>query len=151
MMEVKFARNESVAEAIICLLRGASSSIDGALYRVNHPRLVQVLEEAVGRGLRVRLLIDGNKYNESRSTQSLLSSAIFPFRLAYGRRGLGSKMHHKFVILDRQTVLTGSYNWTVESESENHENLVILQGPQPVEAYTQEFETLWRGTGSFDA
>ncbi len=149
-MEVKFAGNESVAEAIMRLLRSASGSIDAALYRVNHPRLVQVLEEAVQRGVRVRLLVDGNKYNESRSTQALLSSAIIPFRLAYGRRGLGSKMHHKFVIVDRQTVLTGSYNWTLESESENHENLVILEGGQPVEAYAREFETLWSGTGNLD-
>ena len=150
-MEVKFAGNESVAEAIIRLLQGASDSIDAALYRVNHPRLVQVLEEAVERGVRVRLLVDGNKYTESRSTQALLRSAIIPYRLAYGRRGLGSKMHHKFVIVDRQTVLTGSYNWTLESESENHENLVILEGGQPVEAYAQEFETLWNRTGNLDA
>jgi phosphatidylserine/phosphatidylglycerophosphate/cardiolipin synthase-like enzyme len=56
-------------------------------------------------------------------------------------------MHHKFVILDQQSVLTGSYNWTLESESENHENLVILEEAQPVEAYAKEFEALWTGAG----
>jgi phosphatidylserine/phosphatidylglycerophosphate/cardiolipin synthase-like enzyme len=56
-------------------------------------------------------------------------------------------MHHKFVILDQQTVLTGSYNWTLESEDENYENLVILEEAQPVEAYTREFEALWTGAG----
>ena len=35
-------------------------------------------------------------------------------------------MHHKFAILDGQTAITGSYNWTVESDEENFENLVIL-------------------------
>ena len=69
--------------------------------------------------MHVRLLVDGNKYKESRTTQELLSGAIIPFRLAFGRQGRGSKMHHKFVIMDRQAVLTGSYNWTHESESEN--------------------------------
>jgi phosphatidylserine/phosphatidylglycerophosphate/cardiolipin synthase-like enzyme len=151
MMEVKFARNESVAEVITRLLRGASGSIDAAMYRVNHPRLVEVLDEAVGRGLRVRLLVDGNKYEESRATQELLARARIPFHLAYGRRGLGTKMHHKFVILDRQTVLTGSYNWTLESESENHENLLVLQEEQPVAAYAREFESLWNGTAGDDA
>ena len=133
------------------LLHGASGSIDAAIYRVNHPRLVQALEEAVERGLRVRLLVDGNKYEESQSTQALLGGSVIPFRLAYGRRGLGSKMHHKFVVLDQQTVLTGSYNWTLESECENHENLVILQEAQPVEAYAREFETLWSGKNGGDA
>ena len=54
-------------------------------------------------------------------------------------------MHHKFVILDQRTVLTGSYNWTFESEDENQENLVILADPYSVEAYTHEFEALWAG------
>ena len=97
--------------------------------------------------LRVRLLVDGNKYKESRTTQELLTGAIIPFRLGFGRQGRGSKMHHKFVILDQQTVLTGSYNWTHESEEENHENLLILRDPRPVEAYTREFEALWSGAG----
>ncbi len=146
-MEVKFARSELVAEAIMSLLRATSRSIDAALYRLNHPRLARALEEAVERGVRVRLLVDGNKYTESRATQELLARAIIPFRLAYGRQGPGSKMHHKFVILDQQTVLTGSYNWTLESEDENYENLVILEEARPVEAYTREFEALWTGAG----
>jgi len=146
-MEVKFSRSESVAEAIMSLLRAASCSIDAALYRLNHPLLARALEEAVERGVRIRLVVDGNKYTEGRATQELLARAIIPFRLAYGRQGPGSKMHHKFVILDQQTVLTGSYNWTLESEDENYENLVILEEAQPVEAYTREFEALWTGEG----
>ena len=146
-MEIKFARTESVADAIWGLLHDATQCVDGALYRLNHPGLAQALEEAAQRGLRVRLLVDGNKYKESRTTQELLAGAIIPFRLAFGRQGRGSKMHHKFAILDRQTVLTGSYNWTHESEDENHENLLILRDPRSVEAYAQEFEALWSGAG----
>jgi phosphatidylserine/phosphatidylglycerophosphate/cardiolipin synthase-like enzyme len=146
-MEIKFTRCESVADAIGLLLHAASGTIDAALYRFNHPGLAQALEAAVQRGVRVRLLVDGNKYKENRVTQALLAGAVIPFRLGFGQKGRGSKMHHKFVVLDRQTVLTGSYNWTLESEEENHENLVILRDSQPVEAFTQEFEALWSGAG----
>jgi phosphatidylserine/phosphatidylglycerophosphate/cardiolipin synthase-like enzyme len=144
-MEIKFARSESVADVIMGHMHEATRSIDGALYRFNHPGLAQAMEEVAERGVRIRLLVDGNKYKESRTTQELLSGAIIPFRLAFGRQGRGSKMHHKFVILDQQTVLTGSYNWTHESEEENQENLVILRDAYSVEAYTQEFEALWVG------
>ena len=144
-MEIKFARSESVADAIMGQLHEASSSIEGALYRFNHPGLAQALEEAVGRGVRVRLVVDGNKYKESRITQELLAGAVIPYRLAFGRQGRGTKMHHKFVILDQETVLTGSYNWTHESEDENHENLLIIRDDYSVDAYTQEFESLWKG------
>ena len=150
-MEIKFARNESVADVIMRLMHETSSTIEGALYRFNHPGLAQTLEEAVHRGVRVRLLVDGNKYKESRITQELLTGAIIPFRLGFGRQGRGSKMHHKFVILDQQTVLTGSYNWTHESEDENHENLLILRDAHPVEAYSREFEVLWSGASRDDS
>jgi mitochondrial cardiolipin hydrolase len=147
MMETKFARTESLADVIMDLMHEAARSIDGALYRFSHPGLAQALEEAVERGVRVRLLIDGNKYRESRITQELLAETMIPFRQAFGRQGRGSKMHHKFVVLDQQTVLTGSYNWTHESEDENHENILILKDPAAVVAYSQEFEALWSASG----
>jgi len=150
-MEIKFARSESVADVIIGHLQEATSSIDGALYRFNHPGLAQAMEEVVERGVRIRLVVDGNKYKESRTTQELLSSGVIPFRLAFGRQGRGSKMHHKFVILDQQTVVTGSYNWTHESEEENQENLLILRDEYSVEAYSQEFEALWAGAARDDS
>ena len=56
----------------------------------------------------------------------MLKDGQISFRLSSGNRGTESKMHHKFAILDGQTAITGSYNWTVESDEENFENLVIL-------------------------
>jgi phosphatidylserine/phosphatidylglycerophosphate/cardiolipin synthase-like enzyme len=144
-MEIKFARSESVADVILSQLHDARRSLDGALYRFNHPALAQAMEEAAERGVHVRLLVDGNKYKESRTTQELLSGTMFPFRLAFGRQGRGSKMHHKFVIVDQRKVLTGSYNWTLESEDENQENLMILEDSYSVGAYAHEFDALWTG------
>ena len=57
-------------------------------------------------------------------------------------------MHHKFAILDGRTALTGSYNWTLESEEENYDHLVILQDPQVLESYRREFDLLWQEAGS---
>ncbi|HEY6292854.1 MAG TPA: phospholipase D-like domain-containing protein, partial [Terriglobia bacterium] len=70
-----------------------------------------------------------------------------PYRLLHGRSGVGSKMHHKFVVLDGQTVASGSYNWTMESEERNHENLIVLRAPELATAYVMEFESLWNKGG----
>lgn len=146
-MEIHFTRTESIANRIVQLLHDATASVDGALYRFSHPGLAQALEETAARGVRIRLLVDGNKYRESRTTQELLAGQVLPFRLSYGRQGRGTKMHHKFVVIDQATVLTGSYNWTIESEDENYENLLIVREPQPVEAYSREFDALWTAAG----
>ena len=52
-------------------------------------------------------------------------------------------MHHKFAILDGTVVVTGSYNWTLESEEQNYENVLVLREPELVKAYGPEFEALW--------
>ncbi|MBZ5544916.1 MAG: FAM83 family protein [Acidobacteriia bacterium] len=134
---------DGIAEILESLLAKAGRSIDVAVYRFNNPKLARALAEALERGLRIRLLLDRNKYEESASTRALISSGKIPFRVRYGRRGPGSKMHHKFAIIDSEVLVTGSYNWTLESEEQNHENLMILRNFEPLKIYQQEFETLW--------
>jgi len=141
--EIAFTRTAPVAEVIERLLGAASVSIAAALYRLNSCRLGRALEDALSRGVRVRLLLDRNKYQESEVTREWAANRRVTVRLLYGRRGQGSKMHHKFAILDGQVVLTGSYNWTLESEEQNYENLLILRDLQAVESHVKEFEALW--------
>ena len=35
-------------------------------------------------------------------------------------------LHHKVIVIDARTVLTGSYNFTGSAEKDNDENLVIV-------------------------
>lgn len=51
-------------------------------------------------------------------------------------------LHNKFCIIDRKTVLTGSYNWTYYAEVRNLENIVEIHDPAICEAYASEFEQL---------
>ncbi len=141
--ELVLTRTGCAAARIEELLRASAISIDGALYRVNNSRLVSALEAAACRGVTVRLVLDRNKYEESRATQELFSNGLIPLRLAFGRRGPGSKMHHKFVVIDRNVVLTGSYNWTLESEEQNFENLLIDYGSKHAAQCQNEFDALW--------
>jgi phosphatidylserine/phosphatidylglycerophosphate/cardiolipin synthase-like enzyme len=141
--EILFTRAVSIAEAIERRLQATTKSIDAALYRLNSLRLAQALENAVLHGMSVRLVLDHHKYMRTPATRAILAGRRIPFRLSRGRKGRWSKMHHKFVILDGETVLTGSYNWTIESEEQNYENMFIIRDPSVVLPYAQEFEELW--------
>ena len=140
---ILFTRDVSVAEVIERQLQAAKKSIDAALYRLDSPRLARALEIAVLGGLSVRLVLDHNKYVSTPATRELLADHHLSFRLSAGPGGRFRKMHHKFVILDGQVVLTGSYNWTIESEEQNYENLLIVRHPSVVLPYAREFEELW--------
>jgi phosphatidylserine/phosphatidylglycerophosphate/cardiolipin synthase-like enzyme len=141
--EVLFTRAASIGSRIERELQSTTSTIDAALYRLNSPRLAQALEDAALRGTRVRLLLDHDKYLRTPATRALLANRHIPFRLANGRKQRGSKMHHKFAIIDALTVLTGSYNWTIESEEYNYEALLIVREPPIVRCFAAEFDELW--------
>jgi mitochondrial cardiolipin hydrolase len=138
-----FTSQGSVARTIERLLLETRVSVDAALYRITNPRLARALGKARDRGLRVRLLIDRNKYQETAVTRELLAENSLPFQAIYGRKEKGSKLHHKFAVLDRHIVLTGSYNWTLDSEERNFDHMLVLRDPDLALAYQQEFERLW--------
>ena len=147
--DVLFSREGSVQAFIERLIGTATTSVEAALYRINNAVLARALEEAFQRGVRVRLVLDRNKFEEDRTTRQQLSEVSFPCRLLYGREGQGSKMHHKFVLFDSSVALTGSYNWTLESERQNFENLLILRAPEQLQRFRGEFEELWKEGTAF--
>ena len=49
-------------------------------------------------------------------------------------------VHHKFCIIDKKVVLTGSYNWTNKAATKNRENLMITE--EYIQHYLEEFEFL---------
>lgn len=138
-----FTSERSLAGGIEEFLRKTESTADVAMYRITHPRLARALGEAVKRGLQVRLLVDLNKYQESAVTRQLLAENKVPFRAIYGRKGKGSKLHHKFAVLDHRILLAGSYNWTLESDEQNYDHILIIRDPSLVLAYQREFDQLW--------
>lgn len=139
---ILFSRSGSIADFVERSLLDAHRSVDAAVYRLDLPRLARALLEAKRKMLRLRLILDWGKYHQSAETRDLVARNELPFRICGGRKD-ASKMHHKFVIVDGRLVLTGSYNWTKESELNNYENLVVISEPSAVEGYAREFEALW--------
>jgi phosphatidylserine/phosphatidylglycerophosphate/cardiolipin synthase-like enzyme len=52
-------------------------------------------------------------------------------------------LHHKVIVIDERTVITGSYNFTSSAEKDNDENLVIVDDPNLARAYLDEFERVY--------
>jgi phosphatidylserine/phosphatidylglycerophosphate/cardiolipin synthase-like enzyme len=52
-------------------------------------------------------------------------------------------LHHKVIVIDERTVITGSYNFTGSAERDNDENLVIVDDPNLARAYLEEFQRVY--------
>lgn len=52
-------------------------------------------------------------------------------------------LHHKFIVVDGERVLTGSYNWSRNAYEDNWENAVLVTSKAVAESFQLEFEYLW--------
>ena len=48
-------------------------------------------------------------------------------------------LHHKVIILDDKTVITGSFNFSKNAELNNDENTVIIKSPAVAKLYLDEY------------
>jgi phosphatidylserine/phosphatidylglycerophosphate/cardiolipin synthase-like enzyme len=53
-------------------------------------------------------------------------------------------MHHKFMVVDNRSLVTGSYNWTRSAAKYNHENVLLTRDPGAVRSFLKEFDLLWQ-------
>ncbi|MCX6338994.1 MAG: phospholipase D-like domain-containing protein [Candidatus Aureabacteria bacterium] len=55
-------------------------------------------------------------------------------------------LHHKSAVVNGDTLVTGSYNWSTYAETKNLENLMIISGPEDrtlITDFQAEFEAMW--------
>lgn len=57
--------------------------------------------------------------------------------------GNPANMHHKVFIIDRKTVITGSYNPSKSGNSKNDENIIIIEDEKIAKEYVEEFNKIW--------
>ncbi len=140
--EVYFSPNGGARQRLVRAIEGSQRSIDIAVYNFTASELAEALYAAKSRGVRIRVLVDRERAEAG-------ASGIRGLRLnGVAVRSLGvpeqSLMHHKFAVFDERLVVTGSYNWTNSAEHANYENLVVLEAPEVVRHFQQEFHRLWR-------
>ena len=52
-------------------------------------------------------------------------------------------LHHKVIIIDEQTVITGSFNFSKSAAQRNDENIVIIRDATIAGLYLDEWKRIW--------
>jgi len=121
-----------------------------AVYAFTSDELAQALAQAKKRGVTVQVIIDQefDARNEKSEGKFLELQKITVRRSSGIKAPLtdreGGLMHQKFAVIDRRTLLTGSYNWTHAADNLNDENLLMFRDAGPLaEEYRKAFMQLW--------
>ena len=140
-------------------LNHASNSVDLALFVFSEQKLANILETVHQQGVQIRALIDPEfaflPYSEgldmlgvTLSDRCRYENDNHPWQEAIATVGVpqlpkGDKLHHKFGVVDRHTVITGSHNWSSAANHKNDETLLVIQNPTIAAHFTREFEFLY--------
>ncbi len=139
----------------------ANRSIDLALFVFSEQRIADQLETEVKSGVALRVLIDpGFVYRSYSEVLDMLGTALPNQRCKIEARNRpwqapiasvgsprlpeGDKLHHKFALLDRTTVIVGSQNWSDAGNTKNDETLLVIRNPTVAAHFEREFERLYR-------
>ncbi len=137
-----FAPEDQVARAITQEILLASRYVDVLAFAFTSKPLAQALAQRIAAGVRVRGVVEKRSINQAACQDDFLNASGAQIR-ADANPG---SMHHKVVLVDGRTVITGSYNFSKNAEEENDENLLILRSESLATVYAAEFESLWSAT-----
>jgi len=138
-VEVLFSPDDGVARRLVQLIGEADETVVVLAFAFTSDPLAEALLESQERGVQVRGVIERDQADAAGAEYFRLLGAGADVRLDNSTGNL----HHKVIILDEATVVTGSYNFTRSAEQANDEALLILHSPILAAAYLEEFDRLY--------
>jgi phosphatidylserine/phosphatidylglycerophosphate/cardiolipin synthase-like enzyme len=139
-LDVYFSPDDHAEAALLSLLDNAQSSIDFLAYSFTSDPLSEAIRNRAEAGVRVRGVMDAEQVKSNRGTEyDRFRTVGLDVRLD-GDPGL---MHHKVLIIDRQIVVLGSYNFTASAEKSNDENVIVIHNPEIAARFLQEFRRIY--------
>ena len=150
-----FSTNGAIGKAI----DNARESIDLALFVFSEQEIANLLQSKSQQGIEVRGVFDaGFAYRYYSEVLDLLGIVLLwrcqpephnnpwvnPLKtIGTARTNSGDKLHHKFTVIDRETIISGSQNWSAAANYQNDEAIIIIKNLTVEKHFYHEFLRLY--------
>jgi cardiolipin hydrolase len=141
LLEVFFFPDSSNEIHLVNLLRSSKHSVDIAIFCLTNHKITNAILEAFERKVKIRLIADDECCKMMGSDVYKIASKGIPTKTD---DSIKYHMHHKFAIIDKSVLVTGSFNWTQQAVKYNQENLLFFEDKELCNKYTEAFEKLWK-------
>lgn len=138
-VSVYFAPEDEVVPAMIEAISLAEDSIQFMAFSFTIDELAQALLARAADGVTVTGIFERTG-SETRFSEL---TPLFCAGLDVRQDGNPYILHHKVFIIDGQTVVTGSFNFSANATDSNDENLVIIRDTDLAAQYRAEFDRRW--------
>jgi phosphatidylserine/phosphatidylglycerophosphate/cardiolipin synthase-like enzyme len=144
-MEVYFSPDDGTAGEITRLIQAAQESIYFLAFSFTSDDIAQAITVKAKEGVRVAgVLEESQVLSNIGSEYELFRESGMDVRLDGNPRN----MHHKVILIDERTVITGSYNFSANAEKRNDENSLVIHDPDIARIFMTEFERVYRDAQS---
>jgi phosphatidylserine/phosphatidylglycerophosphate/cardiolipin synthase-like enzyme len=129
--QVCFSPGGDCTDAIVSQIEKAKTEILVQAYSFTSAPIAKALINAHKRGVHVEIILDksnkSKKYSAGDFTANMGITTYIDSKHAIA--------HNKIMIIDKETVITGSFNFTKAAEEKNAENLLIIKNKKLAEFY----------------
>jgi phosphatidylserine/phosphatidylglycerophosphate/cardiolipin synthase-like enzyme len=136
-----------IVQKVVGIIDGAKTSVDISQFTFSVSEIADAVERAHDRGVKVRLAIDsGQNVPDSRAKQLEQKGIEVHYVAGKPSGNATGLLHAKFVIVDGDTLLTGSNNFSSTGTTINEENSILLRNgtDNPVlRGMACHFEAIW--------
>jgi phosphatidylserine/phosphatidylglycerophosphate/cardiolipin synthase-like enzyme len=133
---VYFSPHGGCTEAVVKELGQAKSTVLVQAYSFTSAPIAKALLDAHERGLKVQVILDRSQRKEKYSSATFLYNQGIPVKIDAAH----AIAHNKIMVIDGETVITGSFNFTKAAEEENAENLLVIRDRRLAELYTRNWQ-----------
>ena len=133
--EVCFSPHGKCTNAIISELNEAKNSALVQAYSFTSAPIAKALLDAFKRGVKVEVILDKSQKTQKYSSATFFFNAGIPTRID----AVHKVAHNKMMVIDGETVITGSFNFTNAAEKKNAENLLIIHDRKLAEKYVKNW------------
>ena len=134
--QVYFSPNGGTTQAIIKEISDARSEILVQAYSFTSSPIAKALVDANKRGVKVEAILDKSQKKDSYTEATFLSNMKIPTYID-SKHAIA---HNKIMVIDKTTVITGSFNFTKAAEEKNAENLLIIKSKDLAKTYIDNWE-----------
>jgi phosphatidylserine/phosphatidylglycerophosphate/cardiolipin synthase-like enzyme len=133
---VYFSPGSSCTAAIVREIGAAKSSIHVQAYSFTSQGIAKALVDAEKRGVKVIAILDASNRTKNYTAADFLAHEGIETYIDSQH----SIAHNKIIIIDNNTVITGSFNFTKAADQKNAENLLVIPDAEIAAKYEQNWE-----------
>lgn len=134
--DVYFSPRGGATFAIRQALDNAKSSMLVQAYSFTSSPIAEALVRAHRRGVKIQVLLDKSQKTEKYSSADFLANAGISTKIDAAH----AIAHNKVMIIDKEVVITGSFNFTKAAEESNAENLLVFRDKELASQYIENWQ-----------